>query len=255
MSKDYSIIIGVYAGINWLPQIINACNRQCISPEHITIWINRNTDMAINLDTLQQKHPDIRIVWNNRNLGVYSRFSAALLDNSSRYLILDDDTIPAPNWIGNCFDTLKVVGEDAILGYRGIRLKSNALYDVEAFEKGTTEITEVDLVGHAWFCTKKHILAMFEDLPVNHFNGEDTHLSAINQIKYGTKTYVPKQLVTDPNSWGSTKQHLGAQQGRLSTSLGPQEHFKQREEVNKHWLSRGWKPLYARTSANSLPQA
>ena len=250
--QSYSIIIGVYAGINWVPQIIDACNKQCISPEHITLWINRNPDATINIDTIQQKYPYLRVVWNNRNLGVYSRFSAALLDNSDRYLILDDDTIPGPNWIGNCFDTLKVVGDDAILGYRGIRLKPNALFDVEAFEKGTSEITEVDLVGHGWFCTKKHILAMFEDAPVNNFNGEDTHLSAINQIKYGIKTYVPKQLLSEPLTWGSTKQHLGLQPGRLSTSLGPQEHFKQREEVNRYWLTKGWHPYYERASTSSL---
>jgi hypothetical protein len=246
MPKDYSIIIGVYAGINWLSQIIDSCYRQCISPNNIYLWINKNPDQPISIDTLQQKYSDIRIILNNRNLGVYSRFSAAMLDNSSRYLILDDDTIPASNWIGNCYDTLEVVGEDAILGYRGIRLKPDALYDVEAYEKGTPEITEVDLVGHAWFVKKKHILAMFEDQPVNYFNGEDTHLSAINQIKYGTKTYVPAQPLSKPNSWGSIKQHLGAQAGRLSTSLGPSEHFKQRQEVNSYWISKGWRPLYVR---------
>ena len=252
---DYSIIIGVYAGINWLPQIIDACYKQSIAPKNITLWINRNSDMAVNIDTIQQKYPDVKIIWHNRNQGVYGRFSAALLDNSERYLILDDDTIPGPNWISNCFDTFKVVGDDAILGYRGIRLMPNALYDIQAYEKGTTEITEVDLIGHAFFCTKKHILAMFEDTPVNHFNGEDTHLSAINQIKYGTKTYVPKQLISEPNTWGSCKQHLGAQAGRLSTSLGPEIHFKQRETVNKYWLSRGWKPYYERSSTNGIPQA
>jgi len=248
MTKDYSIIIGVYAGIKWLPQIINACNNQCVSPKNINIWINRNPDMLFDLNVFQQKYPDIRVIYNNRNLGVYSRFSAALLDNSDRYLILDDDTIPGPNWIGNCYDTLKIVGENAIIGYRGIRLKPDALYDVEAFEKGTTEITEVDLIGHAFFCTKKHILTMFEDKPLNYFNGEDTHLSAINQIKYGTKTYVPKQLLSDPSTWGSCKQWLGAQQGRLSTNLGPQTHLHQRLEVNTHWINKGWKPLFMRSN-------
>lgn len=247
LNKDYNVIIGLYAGINWLTQIIDACRKQTILPKQILVWINKHdTFGAPNLDTLQQKYPDINIIWHNQNLGVYSRFSAAMLSYADRYLVLDDDTIPGPEWVENCYHTISQVGDESIIGYRGIRLKSDALYDVEAYEKGNDEIKEVDLVGHAWFCKKKHILAMFKDKPINNFNGEDTHLSAINQIKYGTKSYVPKQLVSEPSTWGSTKQHLGAQQGRLSTSLGPQEHFTQRKTVNEYWIARGWKPLFSR---------
>jgi len=243
--RSYSVVIGLYKGEKWLYKIIDSCFNQSIKPKKIIIWNQSNTQNYDLIENIQLYDDTLQFISCN-NYGVYARFSAALLTEADRYLILDDDTIPGSKWVENCYETLTQVDPNSILGYRGIRLKPDALYDVEAFEKGTTSITEVDLCGHAWFVTRKHILNMFEHKPVNYFNGEDTHLSAINQIKDGVKTYIPKQLISDPQTWGSTMQHLGAQAGRLSTSLGPHTHFKQREEVNKYWLTCGWKPICKR---------
>lgn len=243
--NDYSVVIGLYAGTKWLHKIIDACMEQSIKPKKIFIWNQSNTQ---NYDLIEDImiYDDILEFISCNNHGVYARFAAGLLCDTDRIMILDDDTIPGKDWAKNCFDTIEKVGDESIIGYRGIRLLPNALYDVEAYQKGTNEITEVDLCGHSWFVKRKHILAMFEDQPVNKFNGEDTHLSAINQIKYGTKTYIPAQPLTRSQDHGSTMQHLGALPGRLSTSLGPETHFKQRQEVNQYWISRGWKPLFSR---------
>lgn len=252
MNKDYSVVIGLYNGYEWLDKIILSIENQTIKPKKIIVWINNNENKLFYYEKYKYEKQEIQFIQTNKNEGVYSRFTASLLCDTNRILVLDDDTIPGSKWIENCYNTIDYVGENSIIGYRGIRLKSDALYDVEAYEKGTTETTEVDLCGHAWFVTRKQVLAMFEDIPVNYFNGEDTHISAINQIKFGTKTYIPKQLISDPQTWGSTMQHLGAQAGRLSTSLGPVEHFNQRKQVNEAWIRKGWKPLYARASNNGL---
>lgn len=243
MNQDYSVIIGVYNGREWLDKILEAVNTQSILPRKVIVWVNTNPNKVFFWEKYKFENFENQYIMNSRNDGVYARFSAGLLCESDRILVLDDDTIPGKDWVKNCYDTIEQVGDESIIGYRGIRLKPDALYDVEAYQKGTENITEVSLCGHAWFIKRKHIFAMFEDIPVNKFNGEDTHLSAINQIKYGTKTYIPKQLLSEPNTHGSLFQHLGAQDGRLSTSLGPATHFKQREEVNKYWLSRGWNPF------------
>jgi hypothetical protein len=237
--NKYSVVIGLYAGLKWIKKIVDAVQDQSIPPEKIIIWYNGTEQFSFT-------GPGIEFIHCLQNYGVYARFTVGLLCDTDRVMILDDDTIPGRHWAKNCFDTVQQVGDNSIIGYRGIRLRQDTLYDVEAYEKGTNEITEVDLVGHSWFVKREHICAMFEDQPVNKFNGEDTHLSAVNHIKYNTKTYVPKQLISEPNTWGSTMQHLGAQPGRLSTSLGPQEHLKQRQEVNKYWINKGWSPFYFR---------
>lgn len=239
--NNYSVIIGLYAGKKWLHKIIEAVENQSIPPDKIIIWENFNDK----IEDITNYNSTYEIEWirANKNYGVYARFSAGLLCQTDRVMIFDDDTIPGKDWAKNCFDTIDKVGDESIIGYRGIRLKPDSLYDIEAYEKGTKEITEVSLVGHNWFVKRKHILSLFEDVPLNYFNGEDSHLSAINQIKYNTKTYVPKQLISEPNTFGSLQQHIGAQPGRLSTSLGPQAHFQQREQVNKYWIDKGWNPF------------
>jgi len=251
---SYAVIIGVYKGGRWLSRIVEACVNQTVPPDKIFVWMNWNKDleyifpvMYAEIESRYGKKCDIERIVDFGNHGVYSRFTAAFIHNYDRYLVLDDDTIPGIKFVENCYNTIDCIGNNSIIGYRGIRLKPDALYDVDAYEKGTTSITEVDLCGHAWFVTRQQILAMFEDIPVNYFNGEDTHISAINQIKYGTRTYIPQQLISEPQTWGSTMQHLGAQAGRLSTSLGPQEHFEQRKRVNEHWISKGWTPLFSRS--------
>ena len=246
--SDYSVIVGMHAGGDWFPHLITSIRNQSVQPKKIIVWVNPSKEHPF-VNSVGTK---LEIIYCSENYGVYSRFTAGLLCDTDRILILDDDTLPGKDWAKNCFNTIERVGDESIIGYRGIRLLPNALYDIEAYQKGTNEITEVDLCGHSWFVKRKHILAMFEDQPVNKFNGEDTHLSASNQIKYGTKTYIPAQPLTKPQDCGSTMQQLGALPGRLSTSLGPTEHFAQREKVNKHWISKGWKTFYERARISSL---
>jgi hypothetical protein len=255
MDYNYSAVIGLYNGHEWLDKLIDALRFQVVMPKKIIVWINHNNTKAFDFEKYAFHKPCIKFIQASTNDGVYDRFAAGLLCNTDRVMILDDDTIPGKCWSFNCLETIKKVGEESIIGYRGIRLLPDALYDIEAYQKGTNDITEVDLCGHSWFVKRKHILAMFEDQPVNKFNGEDTHISAINQIKYGTKTYIPAQPLTKPQYHGSTMQHLGALPGRLSTSLGPQRHLSDRKIVNEYWINiRNWKPLFMRYNNETLPK-
>lgn len=247
--NKYLAVIGLYQGTKWIDKIIKSLKNQTIPPDKIVIWNNNPYYTEQNSHSYDVINCSANIKdYEKPNLGVYARFSAGLLYNYDRVLVLDDDTIPGSKWIENCYNTISQVGDESIIGYRGIRLTPNALYDTIAFEKGTESITEVDLIGHSFFVKRKHIISLFEDSPVNNFNGEDTHLSAVNWLKYRTRTYVPKQLLSEKETWGSSMQQLGMSPGRLSTSLGHIEHFSQREKVNEYWIyERNWKPMYLRT--------
>lgn len=240
--NKYLAVIGLYQGTKWIDKIIKSLKNQTIPPDKIVIWNNNpnyTEQSSCNYDVINCS-ANIKD-YEKPNLGVYARFSAGLLYNYDRILVLDDDTIPGSKWIENCYNTIEQVGDESIIGYRGIKLHPDTLYDIEAYEKGNEQIKLVDFCGHSWFLKKRHILSIFENEPINYFNGEDTHMSAINQIKFNTKTYIPKQLLSEPENWGSTMQQLGTLPGRLSTSLGCSEHFRQRKEVNKYWISQGWK--------------
>jgi hypothetical protein len=232
MNKEYLAIIGLYKGTAWLDKITKSLENQTIPPSQILIW-----NQASNFNRLN--YHKYHII-DCPNLGVYARFSAGLLYNYDRVLVLDDDTIPGKRWIENCYNTIDQVGDESIIGYRGIKLHPDTLYDIEAYEKGNDQIRCVSLIGHSFFVKRKHIIELFKTPELNQFNGEDSTLAASTQLAFGTKCYVPKQLLSEPDTWGSLMQHLGALPGRLSTSLGCETHFKQRQEVNRYWVNKGW---------------
>jgi hypothetical protein len=188
------------------------------------------------------KYKDINIIYCTANYGVYARFLASFLSPAEYIMVFDDDTIPGKDWALNCKETFETVGENAIIGARGIRLGLDGI-ESQPFgnEMDTREITEVDLVGHSWITKKTNVLKMFKEYPLNVMNGEDSHLSAICQIEDGIKTYVPSQPSYEPNRKGSTRHTLGIGPGRISCRISPQEHFTQRATVSNYWRSKGWK--------------
>ena len=239
MSNEYNVVIGVYAGVNLISKIIEAVDKQTIKPKSITLWAHKHPDKPfVTYDYTNSAD----VIFCTNNYGVYPRFAVGLFGTTDRVMIFDDDTIPGPKWAENCFNTLDIVGHDAILGARGVTIDKDGR-EIGSFgnDRNTTEITEVDLVGHCWFVNRKHIIEMFKDPPFNPMNGEDICLSANSQITYGCKTYVPAQPNNNPDIKGSIRPILGAQPGRLSTTLGPATHLGDRAEVAKHYIGKGWK--------------
>lgn len=188
-----TVILNCYKRLNYLEEQIQAIENQTVKPSDIWIWYNNPEDGSqINLnEKLQGRY---KVIQSNHNFNFFGRFSLATLAQTEYIAIFDDDTIPAPKWFELCLETMNQVN-DGILGGAGVKLINNHSY--EPHQKigwngdKYDSVTEVDLVGHAWFFKKSSLKYFFMEEPYSWDNAEDMHFSAMAQ-KYGNlKTYVP----------------------------------------------------------------
>lgn len=235
-----TVILNCYKRLNYLEEQIQAIENQTVKPADIWVWYNNPEDGSqINLnEKLQGKY---KVIQSNHNFKFFGRFSLATLAQTEYVAIFDDDTIPAPKWFELCLNTMNEVN-DGILGGAGIRLLSN--YSYEPHQKigwngaQDNNVTQVDLVGHAWFFRKSTLKYYFMEEPYSWDNAEDCHLSAMAQ-KYGNiKTYVPN-FKNKPECNPSCK---GAHYGNdKHASFFKGNHKGVRNFVCKKLCENGWK--------------
>ena len=116
-----SVILTVYARPQNLDLQLEAINNQNIKPKEIIIVLDKN----INVDFDIRKYEQFQIVSFNKNIGVWGRFSVALLTSQPYICIFDDDTIPGNKWFENCLNTYKKV--DGLLGTVGVLFNKGSL--------------------------------------------------------------------------------------------------------------------------------
>ena len=232
-------ILNCYKRLNYLEEQIQAIENQTVKPADIWVWYNNPEDGSqINLnEKLQGKY---KVIQSNHNFKFFGRFSLATLAQTEYVAIFDDDTIPAPKWFELCLDTMSEVN-DGILGGAGVRLLNN--YSYEPHKKigwngiQHDNVTQVDLVGHAWFLKKSSLKYYFMEEPYSWDNAEDCHLSAMAQ-KYGNiNTYVPG-FKNKPECNPSSKGDYGRDQ---HASFFAGNHAGIRNLVCKKLCENGWK--------------
>ena len=144
---DITVILNCYRRPHNLKMQIEALRNQNIRPKQIWLWINYHED---NKDFDPSILDVDRVFKNDFNWKFYGRFAAALLVDTEYIAIYDDDTVPGRRWHENCLNTMKT--HEGILGSAGIILKSKQYinHDRCGWPTQNSEVTEVDLVGHAW---------------------------------------------------------------------------------------------------------
>jgi hypothetical protein len=131
----------------------------------------------------------------NKNLGVWARFAFALNAKTEYICVFDDDTIPGPKWLENCLDSMKI--REGLYGTIGIKFPEPryhfTLDDRVGWDRPNTDITQVDIVGHAWFfkrCWLKYLWNYIPDYETDLKCAEDINFSFELQ-KAGIPTLVP----------------------------------------------------------------
>lgn len=148
---NITVILNCYRRPHNLKMQIESLRRQTIKPKQIWLWINDHED---NRDFDPATLDVDRVFKNDFNWKFYGRFAAALLVDTEYIAIYDDDTIPGDKWHENCLNTMET--HEGILGSAGIILKSSQYinHDRCGWPTQNSTVTEVDLVGHAWFLSE-----------------------------------------------------------------------------------------------------
>lgn len=239
-------------GINF-PAQMEAVLSQSLQVNKILVLENGENEVSIEENHLVTK------IRSDENLGVWARFSLALMAETEYIWILDDDFLPGSKWLENVMQTELQTG-DALFGSRGLLFKSKHNY-LEYQEVGThnpnKNATEVDIVGHNWFF-KRRFLADFwgryyEAFP-SRLAGEDIHISYSLQRDKSIKTIVPPHPLDDIEMWGE-KPTKAVADGTGSEAISQNSAGLQRfEKALKHYRKLGFETVLERgTEMNFSP--
>lgn len=201
---NLTVILNGYRRPHTLKQQYEAVMAQSIKPAEVMFWQNQ-AENPVNFDrTIISKCTSFT---GNSNLGVWARFSFALMAKTKYICMLDDDTIPGNRWIENCILTNKK--HRGLHGTIGIVFESDKGYDGPYHRVGwanpNEEVQKADIVGHSWFFEKELLTAFWRELPDPKFVrcGEDIHFSYAIQKYMDLETFVPPHPKDDMSLWGS----------------------------------------------------
>lgn len=237
---DITVILNCYRRPYNLKMQIDAIRAQSAQPKQIWLWINHHEDNE-GFDTSDL---DVdRVFKNDFNWKFYGRFAAALLADSEYIAIYDDDTVPGSRWHENCLNTMQT--HEGILGSAGIILKSDQYVDHDrcGWPTQNKKVTEVDLVGHAWFFKREWLRYLWQEKPVTWDNGEDIQFGFMAKVHGGIPTYCPPHPPEDKDLHGSILgNELGIDNKATSTNstVSHQQFFSERDRCVQEGIKKGW---------------
>lgn len=106
-----------FNGLRWLPDLIDSLRREALPEQIIYVVDNASTDSS--LAWLAEKHPDVRIIRHEDNLGyaeAYNRSIPVAFEDGCDWVCLQNtDTIVRPNWL----QPLEAAAQDPAIGIMG----------------------------------------------------------------------------------------------------------------------------------------
>ena len=134
---------------------------------------------------------------------------------------------------------------EGILGSAGVILKSDKYtnHDRCGWPTKNAKLTEVDLVGHAWFFKREWLSLLWKEKPFTWENGEDIQFSSMAKIHGGIKTFCPPHPPSDQSMHGSILgNELGIDSKATSNNneVTHQQFFSERDLCVQSALKNGW---------------
>lgn len=205
---DITVLLTVYRRPTYLLEQLEAIANQSVPAKEIIILKNHFSDSIVIPEipiSLKERLGPIHVVESTKNFGVWGRFAIGLLANTTYVCVFDDDTIPGRRWFENCL--LSMNFREGLYGTIGLVFHSDKYKNRTRYgwDNPTTEVKQVDIVGHAWFLKRRWLSWMWECCPdYNEYLkcGEDIALSCFLQKK-GIPTFVPPHPPNELELYGS----------------------------------------------------
>jgi hypothetical protein len=238
-----SVILNVYKRPYSLEKQIAAILAQSveIKPENIHVWYNTP---EVEMEQFLPEDERIKTYECNHNTKFFGRFTLPLLCRTKYVAMFDDDIICGKDWFKNCLETIDK--EDTIIGGSGVLLQGNQYQpNTKVGWNGVknNEITEVDLVGHAWFFKQEHSKFMWMEEPPSWDNGEDMFFSYVAQ-KNGIRTVVPPHPTDNQEMWSNVPSRDDNMGNDAAASwLHNSNHMSLRNNIVTTLIGKGWKTI------------
>lgn len=194
-NNEYTVILTVYGRQeNFLNQI-KSLHSQIIPPKEIIVFIDKHPSKS-SLEILKYcKENNIQAVSATKNVGVWGRFSTALLSKYDNIFILDDDIVPGKRWFENCIGILN--SRKSVVGGVGVCFNPNTSdYNVNhriGWVNPKLDKIHADVIGHCWGAKREFFEKFWVNTNHHHKSsksGEDIHFSWLAQ-KYNYEVIVP----------------------------------------------------------------
>lgn len=237
-----TVILNVYKRAGYLAEQVAALRAQTRPPEKIYVWCDESDAGPL---------PDFSdivdgVIASNHNWKFWSRFALAGMARTKYVAVIDDDILPQPRWFENCLHTI-ANGCDGILGGYGVLLPAEGGYSAKEkigwSGRHSPQAEVVDMVGHSWFCNKRHLAHMWREEPYSWDNGEDLHIS-YTALKYGgIKCYIPPHPPDAPDMWSCNPQFGKIAGGGAAATYKRPDHQPIRDAAVRHYQANGWETL------------
>jgi len=141
MTISVSVIVANWNGRHHLARCLPSLRAQTYHDFEVVVVDNGSTDDSVTW--LAQEYPDVRVLWNPRNLGFAVANNQAIRATESPYLVtLNNDTVAAKEWLA---ELVAAVESDAAVG-----MVASQMLLVHAPGVIDSAGIEVDWTGTAW---------------------------------------------------------------------------------------------------------
>ncbi|MDA9791007.1 glycosyltransferase family 2 protein [Schleiferiaceae bacterium] len=192
---NYTAILTVYGRQENFFNQVKALKSQTIVPAEIIVFIDKHPVKKSEEILKFCIDENIQVVSVTSNVGVWGRFSLAMIAKSDFIFILDDDIIPGKKWFENSLKLLSTYR--CVVGGVGVIFQPNTSdYNVMkriGWVNPEDETTEADVIGHIWGASKSFFHQFWLEAEDNFKyprSGEDIHFSWRAQ-QLGYKVLVP----------------------------------------------------------------
>lgn len=249
---NVTVLLSSFERPQFLRTQVDTILAQTVQPAQMMIWQNPG---AVPPDDHTLNGLASVIIRSNANLGPWFRFTLALEAPTEYVCILDDDTIPGPQWLEQAMKRLEdaaAEGKLLCIASAGKIFRSDDATDFVTIgpEYPQPEEKEVDIGQNGWIFHKS-LLWMFAANPVlgDRRIGWDLHLAASLQ-REDIPTVVLPYPPGDRGSWGMVRQadnetSLSRKLDAMAESGGQTAEFL-RKQLYSMYRDSGWEPQVVR---------
>lgn len=249
VKTDVTVVLTLYNRPDKLEEQLNAVENQTLKPTQIILFhdkLSGNNEIKLPEHLKNRFSNYIKV---SENVGVWGRFAAGLLADTTYVCFFDDDTIPGSRWLENCYSEMQ--SKEGLYGGIGILSKDLSKYPYSKFVRigwanPIPKRMQVDFAGHSWFLKKDWLGAMF--INSNKYYkfkkvAEDEYLSFALKKYLHINTYIPPHPLNNQELWSSNPEkawEYGSNPERISAS---EENIKNMQLALKMLKKEGMKEL------------
>jgi len=249
--EDVTVILTTFERPAYLRRQLQALRSQTVQAKELWIWANAG-EIQQDARTLSSVHA---LVFRcNGNLSGWPRFERALRANTKYVCILDDDTIPGPQWLEAAIERIRIAEKDPDMGTICVAAAGEIFRQDDAsssFNVGPQsprgEEIEVDIGRQGWVFNKDLLRPFIvNQVPGDGRVGWDFHL-AVNLQLQDVLTVVLPYEEGNTSQWGMleapTRERALTERLRAESERGGKDMAHRRHELYSAYRQIGWEPI------------